>query len=107
MWTIRWEHLRKVSERLLPRFGPRGCRRRTSERWPRHFATDRLDDVPLVCRSSSSFEDSDQAAFPGVFHTTLDVCNREQLKDAIVVSYSSLFEMRALKYLLSRRPTDA
>jgi pyruvate, water dikinase len=107
VWTIRWEHLRKVSEEITAAVRAAGLPADYERALAETLRNGRLDDVPLVCRSSSSFEDSDEAAFPGVFHTTLDVCSREQLKDAIIVCYCSLFEMAALKYLLSRRPTDA
>jgi pyruvate, water dikinase len=107
VWTIRWEHLRKVSEEITDAVRSAGLPAEYERTLAETLRNGALDDVPLVCRSSSSFEDSDQAAFPGVFHTTLDVCNLEQLKDAIVVCYCSLFEMTTLKYLLSRRPTDA
>jgi pyruvate, water dikinase len=107
LWTIRWEHLQKVSEEITAAVRSAGLPAAYERTLAETLRNGALDDVPLVCRSSSSFEDSDQGAFPGVFYSTLDVCSREQLKDAIVVCYGSLFEMTTLKYLLSQRPTDA
>lgn len=107
LWTIRWDHLRKVSEEITAAVRSAGLPAEYEQTLAETLRSRTLDDVPLACRSSSSFEDSDQGAFPGVFHSTLDVRNREQLKDAILVCYRSLFDMTTLKYLLSRRPADA
>ena len=66
MWTIRWEHLRKVSEEITA--AVRSAWLPAGERTlAETLRNGPLEDVPLVCRSSSSFEDSDQAAFPVCF----------------------------------------
>lgn len=61
----------------------------------------------VVCRSSSSLEDGESSAFPGVFLSVLDIRDAEQLKRAVIDCYCSLMSSRAIKYLVNRRLTAA
>jgi pyruvate,water dikinase len=63
-----------------------------------------LEQGPLVCRSSSSFEDSDRWSFPGVFTTRFDIHDLEGVKEAIVACYTSLVAPLALNYRRTVRP---
>ena len=103
LWTIRQEHLEKVSSEVVSGLRSTTLPDELERSLLDALRENALDRGRLACRSSSSLEDSRHSVFPGVFLSVLGTSDLLELRQAIVNCYASLFEMRALKYVLSRR----
>ncbi len=103
LWTIRQEHLEKVSSEIVSGLRSATLPDELERSLLEALRESALDQGRLACRSSSSLEDSSHSVFPGVFLSVLGTSDLSELRQAIADCYASLFDMRALKYILSRR----
>lgn len=104
LWTIAPVHADKLASEIREAFQRTPLDATLVSDLSRGLRRVGLDRGPLVCRSSSSFEDSERSSFPGVFSTYFDIRDVEGLRAAIVACYASLVEPRALNYLRTVRP---
>jgi len=103
LWTIRQKHLELVSSEVVSGLRSATLPDELDQFLLKALKRSGLGRGRLACRSSSSLEDSSHSVFPGVFLSVLELSNLSELRLAIANCYASLFEMRALKYILSRR----
>ena len=57
-----------------------------------------IDNVDVAVRSSATAEDLPSASFAGQMESFLNISGKEQLEDALLHCYASLFTDRAIKY---------
>ena len=68
------------------------------------FLSDRLDfQKKYAVRSSSTLEDGDRFSFAGLYESYLDQVGPEEISQAVVKCFRSLFSERSLQYMVNHR----